>query len=108
MLEIIDKVLKAEQEAEQIVSQAKEETSKATNEFEQEEREQLQQTRSQADQKSRNRLDEIRSELRDQYDTAISEAQDRAEAYVHDHDAAVRRAISRTVDLLTQTETTNA
>lgn len=104
MLEIIDQVLKAEREAEAMVSQAKESASKATSKFEQEERERLQNARSEADQESRDRLAAVRSELQQQYEDAVADAQERADRYVRDNQEAVGRAVSNVVRLLSQTE----
>ncbi|MFW5797147.1 MAG: hypothetical protein ACOCXE_01430 [Spirochaetota bacterium] len=103
MFEIVDEIVQAEKQAEQIVSDAKKEAEEIRTAFDAEERQVLAEAREEAARQTRERLDRARKEADERRRAALAEELS-AEQYLEAHAERAQRAVDRVVDLLVRPE----
>lgn len=105
MFEIVDEIVRAERQAEQIVSEARTEAEEIRSSFDAEERDALADAQQEAARVLRERIDTAREEADERLRQALS-AERSAEQYMEAHPRRVAEAVDRVVDLLLTPEYT--
>lgn len=103
MFEIVDEIVQAERQAEQIVSEARKEADEIRSSFDAEERDALAKAREEAAEILRQRVDTAREEADERLQNALS-SEKSAEQYMEAHADRVREAVERVTELLTTPE----
>jgi V/A-type H+-transporting ATPase subunit G/H len=99
MFEIVDEIVQAERQAEQIVSDARAEAEEIRSSFDAEERDALGEAREEAAQILRERVDAARDEAQKRLEAALSRERS-AEQYMDAHADRVEDALNRVTELL--------
>jgi V/A-type H+-transporting ATPase subunit G/H len=99
MFEIVDEIVQAERQAEQIVSDARAEAEKIRSTFDTEEREALDNAREEAAQILRERVEAARTEASERLDAELS-ADETADQFMDAHAGRVEDATDRVVSFL--------
>jgi vacuolar-type H+-ATPase subunit H len=102
MLEIIEDVLQAEEEADRIVREARQEAARIRNEFSEEESRRVREAQASADQRLREQLAAIRNES----DARVAETElrlrENARVFAPERLAGMEEAVARSVRLIRQ------
>lgn len=100
MQEVIDELLKAEAEAQQIITRAQEQAQAAKNQIESEYSLKVNETREQARQAVLGRVEKTRLEVTAANAEALKKAQAENEARFHEQEPAVERITDEVIDLV--------
>ncbi|MGM0675360.1 MAG: hypothetical protein ACQETQ_11745 [Spirochaetota bacterium] len=103
MFEIVDEIVQAERQAEQIVSEARDEAEKIRSTFDAEEREALSRAREEATETLRKRIETVREEEHRRLQETLS-ADESGEQFLRRNPERVGEAVDRIIELLVTPE----